>query len=489
MWLLSAETWALLLALLLLFVLNGYSTYGLFRRLRVPGPSPRVYLGSVARHHKVYYLDDVACRKKYGKVWGVYELRRPLLMVTDVDMIRTVLVKECFRCFTNRRNLRLNGDLADALSLMEDERWRRTRHTVSPFFSSGRLKEMFRVVKHHSGKATQFLRSRAEKQEALEVKRFFGAYVLDAIVSLTCSVDVDSLNHPASPLVEHASGFLRVWGGLFMLQGLFPSLLPLLEKLDLSLFPRSSSQFFLRFLRKVQEERRGAAQVSPDFLSFMADSQASGGPAAGLSEREVLIQAAMLVLGGYSTGADTLTFVAYNLARHPEVMTRLQQEIDATFPGESAVEYQALMQMEYLDCVVSESLRLYPPAARLERVAKQTVVVGSVEIPKGLIVAVPVFALHRDPDLWPDPEDFKPERFSRERRVDVVPYSYLPFGAGPRNCVGMRLALIMVKLVLVEVLQNFSFSVCAETEIPLEMDPQGLVGPLRPIKLRVEPRA
>ncbi|KAM9792181.1 LOW QUALITY PROTEIN: cytochrome P450 3A30-like [Neosynchiropus ocellatus] len=509
---LSAETWALLLTLLVLFVINGYSTYGLFRELGVPGPRPRMYFGSMARHHQVYYLDDVACRKKYGKVWGIYELRRPVLMVMDVSIIRTVLVKECFRLFTNRRNLRLNGDLADALSIMEDGRWRRTRNILSPFFSSGRMKEMFRVAKHHSGKATQFLKSRAQSQEAL-VKRFFGAYMLDVMVSCTCNVDVDTINHPTSPFITHASQFLRISIPLFVLQGMFPVFLPLLEKLKVSI-PRSCSQFFFRFIQKVREDRspervagartRPAAskrsltppllQVSGDFFQFMAEARTSaagepGGQAEGLTEREVSTQAGMFVIAGFDTGATTLSFLAYNLARNPHVMARLQREIDATFPGKSAVEYEALMQMEYLDCVVSESLRLYPPAARLERTAKETVVVDGVKIPKGIIVTVPVFALHRDPDLWSDPEDFKPERFSRENRGDIVPYSYLPFGAGPRSCVGMRFALILVKLLLVEVLQNYSFSVCEETEIPLEMDPQGLLGPLRPIKLRVEPRA
>ncbi|KAF7663312.1 hypothetical protein LDENG_00213650 [Lucifuga dentata] len=102
---------------------------------------------------------------------------------------------------------------------------------------------------------------------------------------------------------------------------------------------------------------------------------------------------------------------------------------------------------------------------------------------------IPLYALHRDPDMWPEPEEFRPDRFSKENKQNINPYSYLPFGAGPRNCIGMRFAVVMIKLALVEVLQNYSFSVCEETEIPLEMDHVGLVGPLRPIKLKLLTRS
>lgn len=156
------------------------------------------------------------------------------------------------------------------------------------------------------------------------------------------------------------------------------------------------------------------------------------------------------------------------------------------------------MQMEYLDSVINESLRLYPIILRLERVAKATVEINGIVIPKDMVVMVPTWPLHRDPSLWPEPEAFKPERyrrdlyvfsqrpwtlktvatflsckpccvcifrFSKENKDSIDPYTYMPFGAGPRNCIGMRFALVMMKLAMVEILQRFSFSVCKETEV------------------------
>ncbi|KAF0037117.1 hypothetical protein F2P81_009991 [Scophthalmus maximus] len=266
----------------------------------------------------VYYIDDKECAQMYGRVWGTYELRRPMLAVMEPDMLRSILVKECFNYFTNRRDLRLNGDLYDIVSIAEDDQWRRIRNIFTPNFTSGRIKEMFGIMKHHSRKLIDKLRPKVDNNEVVEVKR---------------------------TVVE-----------------------------------------------KVRAERN---ESSP----------------------------------------------------------------------QGSVQYEALMQMEYLDAVVNESLRLYPPIARIDRVAKETIKIKDITILKDMVVLVPVYALHHDPELWPEPEEFKPERFSKENKQSITPYTYLPFGVGPRNCLGMRFALVILKLGLVEVLQNYSFSICEETEV------------------------
>uniref|UniRef100_G1LCJ9 unspecific monooxygenase n=1 Tax=Ailuropoda melanoleuca TaxID=9646 RepID=G1LCJ9_AILME len=150
--------------------------------------------------------------------------------------------------------------------------------------------------------------------------------------------------------------------------------------------------------------------------------------------------------------------------------------------------YDALAQMEYMDMVLNESLRLYPIAGRLERMCKKDVEISGVFIPKGTLVIVPTFSLHRDLDLWPEPEEFRPERFSKKNKDSINPYIYLPFGTGPRNCLGMRFAIMNMKLALVRVLKNFSFQPCKETQIPLKLSAQGLIRPEKPIVLKVDIR-
>ncbi|XP_028259766.1 cytochrome P450 3A30 isoform X2 [Parambassis ranga] len=405
---------------------------------------------------------------------SMYALRTPVLAVMDPDMLKTILVKESFTYFTNRRRLRLNGDLYDAVSIVEDDQWRRIRNIFSPLFTSGRVKEMFSTMKHHSHKLTCSLQSKAQNGEVVNIKEFLGPYSIDVMVSCTFSVDMDTINNPSSALITHASKLFKIPTRLFILQGFFPFLLPLLELMDVSFFSKSSTAYFKTIFDKIKAERSDSSKKNVrDILQYMINSQnpETNKLNQGLTDHEIFSQAAMFVMSGYESNTTTLVFLAYCLATNPDVMIRLQEEIDSTFPNKGPIQYEALVQMEYLDCVFNECVRLYPSSARLERMSKESVKINGITIPKDMIVTVPVYALHRDPELWPEPETFNPDRFSKESKQHIKPYSFLPFGVGPRNCVGIRFATVMIKLALVEILQNYSFSVCKETEFVCPPDP------------------
>ncbi|KAH7975922.1 hypothetical protein HPB52_006799 [Rhipicephalus sanguineus] len=162
----------------------------------------------------------------------------------------------------------------------------------------------------------------------------------------------------------------------------------------------------------------------------------------------------------------------YLLALHPEVQQRLQEEVDRCFEenGEEP-SLDDIYKLKYLNCVISESLRLYPPAVRYERTACQDFVLGStgIKLSKGCIVGIPVYAMHHSPEYFPDPEKFDPDRFSDENIGSVRPYSYLPFGAGPRNCIGMRFALQALKMCLLHVVHSVELVQTENTKVPLKM--------------------
>ncbi|KAG9279953.1 cytochrome P450 3A40-like isoform X1, partial [Astyanax mexicanus] len=180
-------------------------------------------------------------------------------------------------------------------------------------------------------------------------------------------------------------------------------------------------------------------------------------------DQEILSQSFIFMVGGYDTTSTTLTFLLYNLATNPDCLNKLVEEIDKTFPHDAPVTYDALMKLEYLEMVINESMRLFPTAPRLERVCRKTVELNGITIPKDTLVAIPAYVLHRDPQLWESPEEFRPERFSPENNIN--PYLFMPFGLGPRNCVGMRFALMIMKLVVVKLLQNFNVETCKETQV------------------------
>ncbi|XP_041790283.1 cytochrome P450 3A40-like [Chelmon rostratus] len=493
----SAETWTLLVAFITLLSVYLWWPYGTFKKMGVPGPKPIPFFGTMLEYRKGFINFDIDCFKKYGKTWGIFDGRQPVLCITDPAMIKTVLIKECYSFFTNRRNTHLNGPLYDAVSLVEDDEWKRIRSVLSPSFTSGRLKEMFGIMKHHSANLISSMKKVADKDEPLELKEFFGAYSMDVVTSTAFSVDIDSLNNPSDPFVTNIKKMLKfdLLNPLLIITAVFPFMGPIFEKFEFSLFPVSVLDFFYAALQKIKSNRETSKQRSRvDFLQLMIDSQKNNGPSGvgqdkGLNDHEILSQAMIFLFAGYETSSSSLTFLAYNLATNPDTMKRLQEEVDSTFPNKAPVEYQAMMQMDYLDSVINESLRLYPIAPRLERVAKATVEINGLVIPKHMTVIVPTWPVHRDADLWPEPEKFKPERFSKENKGTIDPYTYMPFGAGPRNCIGMRFALVSMKLALVEILQRYSFSVCKETEIPLELDSPGLISPKNPIKLKLVPRS
>ncbi|XP_064415064.1 cytochrome P450 3A30 isoform X3 [Latimeria chalumnae] len=426
---LSFESWTLILVALTLFSLYGIQPYGFFKKLGIPGPRPLPFIGTFLNNRKGVFIFDKECYQKYGKIWGTYDGRQPVLCITDTSMIKTILVKECYSVFTNRRNIGVNGLLNEAVSIVEDEQWKRIRNVLSPGFTSGKLKEMFPIMKQYGDTLVMNIQKMSKADQSIQVKEIFGAYSMDVVTSSSFSVNIDSLNNPKDPFVTNMK-----------------------KMLSFNIF-------------------------NPVFLL------------ASLTDSEILAQSMIFVFAGYETTSSSLSFLAYNLATHTEIQKQLQEEIDDTFPNQAPLTCDALMRMEYLDMVINESLRLFPPADRLERVCKKSVEVNGVTIPQGTVVQIPSHALHYDPVHWPNPEEFRPERFNKENKESQDPYAYLPFGAGPRNCIGMRFALLLMKVAVVSILQKFSFNTCEETQVPLELSTNLVLQPKKPIVLKFVARA
>ncbi|XP_055454573.1 cytochrome P450 3A21-like isoform X2 [Psammomys obesus] len=207
-----------------------------------------------------------------------------------------------------------------------------------------------------------------------------------------------------------------------------------------------------------------------------------------LSDLEIVAQSISFFLAGYDTTSTALSSIMYTLATHPDAQMKLQHEIDTVLPNKAPATYEALGRMEYLDMVVNETLRLYPPTFRISRLSKKDAQINGVFILKNTSVTVPVFTLHHDPEHWTEPGNFLPERLSKENKDRINPYVYMPFGIGPRNCIGMRFALLNMKLAAVKILQNFGIHTCEETEVPLKLNNNILVSPKKPIVLKIIPR-
>ncbi|KAL1765729.1 cytochrome P450 3A9 [Sigmodon hispidus] len=489
----SMETWMLLAISLVLLYFYGTHSHGIFKKLGIPGPKPLPFLGTVLGYRKGFWEFDEQCHKKYGKMWGFYDGRQPVLAIMNPDIIKTVLVKECYSTFTNRRSFGPAGILKKAISISENEEWKRIRALLSPTFTSGKLKEMLPIINQYADVLVRNMRHGAETGDPISMKDIFGAYSMDVITATSFGVHVDSLNNPKDPFVEKIKKLLKfdVLDPLFLSVTLFPFLVPIFDALNICMFPNDVISFFKTSVQRMKENRmQDKNKQRVDFLQLMINSQNSNIKEShkALSDVEIVAQSVIFIFAGYETTSSALSFALYLLATHPDVQKKLQDEIDAALPNKAPATYDTLVQMEYLEMVVNETLRLYPIAGRLERVCKADVEVNGVFIPKGTVVMVPTLVLHKDPTYWPEPEEFRPERFSKKNQDSIHPYTYLPFGDGPRNCIGMRFALMNMKIALVRVLQNFSYQPCKETQIPLKISKQGLLQPEKPILLKVVSR-
>ncbi|XP_078096280.1 cytochrome P450 3A30-like [Mustelus asterias] len=499
---LSDQTWILLLTFLLLLAWYSVLPYGLFKRIGVPGPRPLPFVGTFHHYRKGLFGFDVECYKKYGKMWGIYDGRQPILSLADPDLVKTIFIKEFYTLFTNRRDFGLNGPLTDSILIVKDDHWKRIRSVLSPTFTSGRLKEMCPIIKHYTENLVKNAEKKAKLNESADMKDIFGNYSMDVITSTAFSVDVDSINNPNDVFIVNVKKLVsfNFFNPVLVLAVAIPAVIPLLTKLGFSFFPRDVNEFFMNFLRSLKAKRQKNVHTERvDFLQLMVDSQMSETSSQNqddiskstdkaLTDKEILAQAMTFIFAGYETTSNTLSYVAHGLATHPDVQKKLQQEIDEAFPNKASPTYDGVMQLEYLEMVISETLRLFPPAPRIDRVCKKDVQLNGVNIPKGTVVMVPAYVLHHDPAYWPEPEEFRPERFSAENRESQDPNIFLPFGMGPRNCIGMRFAQLLMKMALVTFLQHMTLVPCKETPIPLELDVKGPMHPKKPIILKFVPR-
>lgn len=192
-------------------------------------------------------------------------------------------------------------------------------------------------------------------------------------------------------------------------------------------------------------------------------------------------QCLLFFLTGYDTVSSAMYFMAYALAINPKVQQKLHEEVmslkeklNGRLPS-----YEDIQSLSYLDMVLSETLRLYPPVPLIDRLCNEKTTIENsdgtkVDLHPGDGVYFPVTAIHMDPNYYPEPEKFIPERFSPENRDNIKPFSYFPFGVGPRACIGSRFALMESKALFYSVISNFTIEKCSKTEIPLKIKPDPL---------------
>jgi retinoid hydroxylase len=222
-----------------------------------------------------------------------------------------------------------------------------------------------------------------------------------------------------------------------------------------------------------------------DILSLLVAARGAGGEE--FSDREIRDQVMTLMFAGHDTSTSTLTFMLHELSRHPEVVRRLQEEQDRVLGAASPSAQQLEKEMPYLEMVLDEVLRLYPPAWIGPRRATAEYEFGGYTVPRDAYVNYCSWASHRLPEVFPEPEAFIPERFTRERKAALPRGAYVPFGGGSRICIGKRFGQTEVKLVATKLLQCLRFEALPGRTLTIRQMPT--LSPRGGLPMRLRPRA
>jgi cytochrome P450 family 3 subfamily A len=193
-----------------------------------------------------------------------------------------------------------------------------------------------------------------------------------------------------------------------------------------------------------------------------------------LTRMEIIAQLLIFLAAGYETTATTLHFVTYILSQRPDVQDKVRDEVNEIFGDKKEIGYDDVSKFVYMNAVIDETLRIFPPATRLNRLCQKETVINGVKFEKGSVFSVPIYAIHHNPDIYENPEEFIPERFLPDESDSRHPMAFLPFGAGPRNCLGMRFAEYELRVTLAWIIKKYKFIPSDEKLAwPVELDSNG----------------
>lgn len=489
-------TWTLGGVAVLLYLIYDYWNQTLLKRRGIPGPTPYPIVGNLLNFREGFALGAHNARKKYGKVFGLSFFGYHQIFISDPDMAQEIMISR-FSVFPNRIPMGVKDrPLNDAIFNVRDDRWREVRSTLSPAFSGSKMKQMTHIINESCDQLLEHFEQLRKEGPSIQCKDIYGSYTMDVIASTFFGLKIDSHKNPNDPFVKHAKAVfdLSVFNPRVLLIVLFPWLCPLLDRLNIGFTAGYIKDFFQRVVRETISSRESSSTKRMDMLQLMLDAhnleseerEESSSKKKALTTEEIMANSLIFFLAGYETTNIGLCYTSYLLATNPEAQTRLIEEVDKFAPTRNDVTYDTVKEMEYLDALVRESLRLFPPVAIIQRDNDKTNIINGIEIPKGVTIIFPVYAMHHDPDIWEDPEQFRPERFFKENRDKIHPIGWLPFGAGPRSCIGLRLAFMEIKFGLIRLLQKYRFITCADTEIPPVFGNSGMG--IRGTKLQITPR-
>jgi cytochrome P450 len=394
-------------------------------------------------------------------IWEARSLFGNQLLVSDPAGIKRILLDNVTNYPKTSLDVRILGTaFGDGLLTSDGDKWRAHRRLMSPSFDHRSIASYAPVITDAASARLDGWDTMGENAE-IEIAREMTTLTLEVISRTMFSADSDALRSRLDETIRRGMAelsfglqYLAPWIGPFLLNRKLARIRTNFEAVDA----------VMQNLIRSREKRAGAAPRDLlDRLVAATDSETGF----RMTEEEVRDEVVIIFIAGHETSALAATYTWYLLSLHPEQEARLHAELDAVLGGRVPT-FDDLEKLSYTRMVIEEAMRLYPPAPALTgRVAREPDDVCGRPVRKGEEIAILPWVLHRHRTLWDDPDRFDPERFSGERSATRPRFAYLPFGGGPRICIGAQLSLTEVLLLVATIAQRYRLKLVPGQDIVL----------------------
>ena len=512
-WLTPTTLVTFIVGYFLYWVVSNYDRFQYWRRQGLSGPNPwftylRIIIFVFLPNAQ---LSDLKGIKRYGKVYGVSESDRNAIVVADAELIKDVLVRR-FSHFMDRRQGFQPKYVAKFLTALCGSEWKHTRSIMSPTFTSGKMKAMLHLM--NDCLEPMMNRIRKSNGKDMDMKNLFGCFTMDVIAKCAFAVDTNTHDDENHPFVLNAKKFFTFPPLRLFIAIMTPKVLR--KMFNISAMDNSAVEYMADLGHHMIDERRkkgikAGNRSYNDFLQLMLEAGREQVPQPEeqsdendnvlennserktLTDEEIIGNVMLILLAGYETTASLLTFASHALALHPEMQTTIRDEIEAAkLKNNGILDYDTLMSLTYLNAFINETLRMYPSVTRIDRQCSEDITLDydgkKIHMKKGDAVILPIYAIQHMEEYYPEPETFKPERFLPENKDQLVPYTFLSFVEGSRNCIGRRFALLEAKLALSNLLLEFDFVRSPRTAVPLDFSATKILLNAKEVIVKLVPR-
>ncbi|GMR44774.1 hypothetical protein PMAYCL1PPCAC_14969, partial [Pristionchus mayeri] len=409
--------------------------------------------------------------KIYGSTFGFYYGSNLEIVTTDPEIIKEVFISQ-FGNFIARKKIAINMVYPFLNGLLQVDHqgtlgagWKEMRSVISAIFTSGKMKKMHLMFHDQMDNLVEELRAKTKVNGGkMDIYGEYQAMTMDMIARCALGQNISCIKDRSNEYYRRARIFnnnIQYNKSLIFKLSLYFPVFKYLRRF--SIFGREEHILIQNLsdiiLERTKERAAGNFRLLPDLIDLiLAENEKRVENGEKPLHHDIIVSNAWaLFFAGYETTSTALAFASYLLGKHPEIQQTLFEEITSTFEDNETIDYERVMKLPYLHAVFSETLRMYPPVITFtgRRCIKETTIGGKIRVPEGVSVVAPVHAVMWNEANYERPREFIPERFLGDNSKAIWSPTYLPFGIGPRNCVGARFAEMEFKTVLAEVTRRF----------------------------------